>query len=216
MQPTLPDVNVSVLEKLYSSGAFFCLGILVLFFVFRYLTKHWHYLRDGQRHVWAVALVGGLATLVVPATQGATPNTNMIVMVAITIVCISTDPKKIAAITSALALAFVLSTSSGCGASQRETTISHAIQGLDAAGATLHAYGPAHEMDIAQHATSHADGDSKLASWEKTNSELETALEGCYRALAVAISNDTLDAAIKQVEAFYVSLAAAGVIGGGK
>jgi hypothetical protein len=109
MEPTtLPDPNVSTLDKLYSSGAFFCLGILALFFVVRYLTKHWAWLREGQRHVWAVAFLGGLATLVVPASQGSTPNTSMLVAVAITIGSILVDPKKVAAISSALVLVLVL------------------------------------------------------------------------------------------------------------
>ena len=103
-----------------------------------------------------------------------------------------------------------------CGASQRETTIAYTVQGLDAAGATLHAYGPVHEMDIVQAATSHADGDSKLASWKKTRTNLELALEACYRALAVADSDSKLKAAVSQATAFYASLAAAGVTGGGK
>jgi hypothetical protein len=123
MEPTtLPDPNVSTLDKLYSSGAFFCLGILVLFFVVRYLTKHWAWLREGQRHVWAVAFLGGLATLVVPATQGTTPNASMLVAVAITIGSILVDPKKVAAISSALVVFLLLfaSMASGCSWLKKE------------------------------------------------------------------------------------------------
>jgi hypothetical protein len=103
-----------------------------------------------------------------------------------------------------------------CGASSRESTIAHTIQGLDAAGATLHAYGPAHELDLVNTSTSHAAFDAALASWKKTRTELELGLEACYRALAVADSDSKLDAAVKQAVAFYASLTAAGVIGGGK
>lgn len=113
--------------------------------------------------------------------------------------------------TALLCLALV-----ACGTSSRATTIADTVHGLDTAGAALHAYGPPHELQLAQQATSAPAGEKALADWKSLRSKLELGLEACYRALAVAEDDKKLQAATAQAAAFYADLVKAGVIGGGK
>jgi hypothetical protein len=193
MEPTtLPDPTVSTLDKLYSSGAFFCLGILVLFFVVRYLTKHWGWLRDGQRHVWAVAFLGGLAVLVVPATQGATPNTAMLVTVAITIASIAADPKKIAALTGALTVAGVLFASSGCAwlKGQAHDVKAALVDCTKAERAKLvDEFKPTVETVIAG-AVSRARGDDGAIDWGKVKSDAGGTLKSLAKETGACVAAD--------------------------
>ena len=87
---------------------------------------------------------------------------------------------------------------------------------LSAAGATLNAYGPPHELDLVHQSKSPAEAESKVAYWKATRTKLELGLEAALRALAVAKSEDAVTAAVQQAAAFYADLAAAGVLGGGQ
>jgi hypothetical protein len=103
-----------------------------------------------------------------------------------------------------------------CSANTRATTIAYTVQGLTAAGATLQAYGPPHELDLVHASKSPAEAESKIAYWKETRAKLWLSLEAAFRALAVAKSDDAVTAAIQQAAAFYASLTAAGVFGGGQ
>jgi hypothetical protein len=69
----------TVLEKLYHSGAWLCLAILVAFYALRFASTRISWLEAPGRAHYVTAILAVLAVIVVPASQGTTPNVGMIV-----------------------------------------------------------------------------------------------------------------------------------------
>jgi hypothetical protein len=88
------DTDVSTLDKLYHSGAWICLGILITFLALRAAKSRVPWLQEDHRAVWVSAFLGGLALLVVPAAQGTTPNLSMIMVALVTVFSLHADPKR--------------------------------------------------------------------------------------------------------------------------
>lgn len=74
-----PGAALSMAQKLYHSGAWLCLGIVVVFVLLDYLSKHVGWLKAPNRAHYVAIALAGLATLAVPASQGTTPNLQMII-----------------------------------------------------------------------------------------------------------------------------------------
>lgn len=87
-----PAATMSMLSKLYHSGSFFALGIVLLFGIAYFLDEKIAWLRRGKRGVYLAAAIGGVATCVGPAINGTTPNTAMIVTVISTCVALILKP----------------------------------------------------------------------------------------------------------------------------
>jgi hypothetical protein len=89
-----PVESVSMLTKLYKSGAWIGLGILIAFFALSIAAKKVAWLKEGKRAVYCSAALGGLALLAVPASQGSTPNAAMFLAAAIAAVTLALNPTK--------------------------------------------------------------------------------------------------------------------------
>lgn len=74
-----PDPDISTLDKLYHSGAWLCLAIVVAYLLLRFASAHVAWLQVPGRAHYVTAILAGGALIVVPAAQGTTPNISMIV-----------------------------------------------------------------------------------------------------------------------------------------
>jgi len=88
-----PDPTTTI-NHLYSTGAWFCLAIVLAFFALRWASTHVAWLEEDHHAVYVSAALGGLTLLVVPAAQGTTPNMSMILSAVITVVALAANPKK--------------------------------------------------------------------------------------------------------------------------
>jgi hypothetical protein len=77
---TDPTATVSLLSHLYSTGAFFCLGVVVLYLALKYASKHVAWLEVPGRAHYVTVAIAVLAVFAVPASQGTTPNTSMLMV----------------------------------------------------------------------------------------------------------------------------------------
>lgn len=89
-----PGETLSMLGKLYHSGAFFALGIVALFCLLYVLDTKIAWFREGKRGAYFAAALGGLALIVGPATQGTTPNIGMIGSAFAAAIALVINPKK--------------------------------------------------------------------------------------------------------------------------
>lgn len=100
VSPPMPDPTadpmstLSMWTKLYKSGAFFALGIVVLFSVLYVADKQIAWLREGKRGVYVAAILGGLAMIFVPVSQGTTPTLAMFLTVVSTAIALVINPTK--------------------------------------------------------------------------------------------------------------------------
>lgn len=157
----IPDqADISTLSKLYHSGAWIPLGMLVAFFGLRAAATRVAWLKEDHRAVWVSAILGGAATLIVPLTQGTTPNISMIGAALMTVMALHADPKKTPAeqkqaqggfvrlglcVVIAMAGAMLLF---GCGASTRLKTLDATLATVDSAEIGLMAFDQKHQNDI--------------------------------------------------------------------
>lgn len=75
-----PAATASVLSHLYSTGAFFCLGIVGVYIALKLASTRVAWLEvPGRAHYVTVALAV-LAIFAVPAMQGTTPNASMLMV----------------------------------------------------------------------------------------------------------------------------------------
>ena len=74
-----PAASLSLFAKLYHSGAYLCLGIVVVFAGLRWASNHITWLEAPNRAHYVTAALAGLALIALPASQGTTPNLSMIV-----------------------------------------------------------------------------------------------------------------------------------------
>jgi hypothetical protein len=90
-----------------------------------------------------------------------------------------------------------------CGASARQTTITHTVQVLDVAETAFLEFDGRHQLDLVNAATSLADGQAKLTSYRKDRDEVAKALIAAYRLAAVAatVDNDTSVSGLVQAAA---------------
>lgn len=157
----IPDqADISILSKLYHSGAWVPLGILVAFFLLRALSTRVAWLKEDHRAVWVSAILGGAATLIVPLSQGTTPNISMIGAALMTVMALHADPKKTPTEQkqaqggfARLGLLIVLSMIGamllfGCSASTRLKTLDSTMAALDSAEIGLMAFDQKHQNDI--------------------------------------------------------------------
>lgn len=89
-----PVESASLLSKLYKSGAWVGLSILVAFFGLSIASKRVKWLKEGKRAVYSAAALGALAMLSVPASQGATPTIGMIAAAIGTAITLAMNPTK--------------------------------------------------------------------------------------------------------------------------
>jgi hypothetical protein len=94
---TDPSGSLSLAEKLYHSGAWFCLGILVLAFGLREASAHVKALQSGKTAVYVAALLGALGVLLIPVSQGTTPNLQQVFGALVLAVGLVMNPTKPAA-----------------------------------------------------------------------------------------------------------------------
>ena len=80
--------TVDTLIALYHSGAFLCLGIVAAYLLLRWGSTHWAWLEVPGRAHYISAVLAGLALLIVPASQGTTPNASMVVAAIGTVVAL--------------------------------------------------------------------------------------------------------------------------------
>jgi hypothetical protein len=81
---TDPTATVSLLSHLYSTGAFFCLGIVGVFIALRYASTHVALLeKPGVAH-YVTVILAVLAVFAIPAARGTTPNASMLIIAAST------------------------------------------------------------------------------------------------------------------------------------
>jgi hypothetical protein len=229
MIPT--DTDVSAIDKLYHSGAWLCLGIVAVFLVLRYAATHWAWLKEDHRAVWVSAILGGLAILIVPATQGTTPNLSMILTASFTVLALHADPKKTPAeqdkasaqggftrlsvmIAIALLGGFLLA---GCSSSARLKTLNATMAGLDAVQIGYGAWEKQREFDIAHDPAikSHAEGDAALATFQAKRDKASADLKKAYELLKAAFQLDddpSLTTALAAAALVKADLAALGVL----
>lgn len=89
-----PGEALSMMSKLYKSGAWIGLAILASFFTLSIAAKRVAWLKEGRRAVYCSAALGGLALLTVPASQGTTPNLSMVVAAVIAAMTLALNPTK--------------------------------------------------------------------------------------------------------------------------
>lgn len=98
--PSIPDPVTSPIEalssvdKLYHSGAYLLLGIVLVFMGLRWASQHVAWLEVPNRAHYVTALLAGLALVAVPASQGATPNLSMIVVAIGTVISLCAPGAK--------------------------------------------------------------------------------------------------------------------------
>lgn len=209
MTPDNPDPTV--LEKLYHSGAWVPLGILLAFFGLRAAKSRIVWLQEDHRAVWASAILGGLATLIVPATQGTTPNLAMIIGAIVTVASLHADPKKTPAeqkqtqagfarlglmVVIAMLGAMLLF---GCGGANHQKSLGYATATLDAVQITIDTYDTKHIAQIASSGTSRADIDAKTAAWLADFDKAKASLRAARLVIVDGYKLDT-DASITNAE----------------
>ena len=96
--PVIPDPlaapgdSLSLASKLYHSGAYVALAIVVAFFALSVAAKKLAWLTQGKRAAYTASALGALTLLAVPASQGTTPNATMIVTAVMTAVALILHP----------------------------------------------------------------------------------------------------------------------------
>ena len=89
-----PIESASLLSKLYKSGAWVGMAILVAFFGLSIASKKVKWLKEGKRAVYSAAALGALAMLSVPASQGNTPTVGMVVAALGAAITLALNPTK--------------------------------------------------------------------------------------------------------------------------
>jgi hypothetical protein len=217
-----PALDPSVLEKLYHSGAWLCLAILVVFFALRAAKTRIAWLKEDHRAVWVSAILGGLALLVVPATQGTTPNLSMLIAALVTVASLHADPKKtpeeqkaelptatvvspprgfarLGLMIAIVAIGSVLLFGCSTGAS-RQSTLGYLLATTTAVAADMTPQNDALiQADIAGRAASQAAGDAALTKYEKARNKVIADVKLVLDAIGAAYQlND--DASLKTAE----------------
>lgn len=121
---------------------------------------------------------------------------------------------KAAAAATAALLLVSLSTSSGCAASQRESTIKAAMVTVDTARDGFIAYDAAEQSAIVSKATSLEDGKAKLAAYRAERAKVADLFTVAYRAIAAATLNDDPSVAGLKAALDHVLAAVAAMKGG--
>jgi len=220
---TDPTLDPSVLEKLYHSGAWLCLGILVVFFGLRAAKSRIAWLQEDHRAVWVSAILGGLALLAVPAMNGTTPNLSMIIGALVTVASLHADPKKTATEQKlaqggfirlglmaciAVIAAGVLMLGCSTGAS-RQSTLGYALATATAISSELTPQNDALiQADISGRTwSSQAAGDAALTKYEKARDKVLADVPIVLDAIGAAYQlND--DASLKTAETALATLLA--------
>lgn len=78
MLPIDPNTAVSTLYKLYSSGAFLCMGIVAVYLALKLLATRVAWLEVPNRAHYVTAVIGVLALFAAPAAAGTAPSLAMI------------------------------------------------------------------------------------------------------------------------------------------
>lgn len=172
MPPTTAP-STDILAKLYSSGAYLPLGIVLVFLGVTWGSRHLSWLQVPNRAHYVSATIAGLAILVGPATQGTTPNVSMLLAAIGTVIALILPgaPSTVAATPTTLPTATALPPKSqtgfarlgvmiaivifgssilafGCATSSRNKALGASVATLDAAEVGLHAYCHQHTEDM--------------------------------------------------------------------
>lgn len=231
-----PVAALGTLQKLYASGAFVDVGILVAFFGLSFASSRIAWLQTDHRAVYVSAILGGLTLLVAPAAQGTTPNLQMLVGAAVTVWALAQNPKKpavdavvrgdlppVAAMPKAiinggagivllLALGLGSTQLMACGANasqQRQTALHAALVTTDTACATFVAYDLKHQEDLK--ASAHASG-ATLAEVTDTIAKWRAAREPALEACEVVYDAIKAGAKITDDHSIKAMTAAAGIL----
>lgn len=223
-----PDPDISTLDKLYHSGAWVPLGILLVFLGLRAAKSRVIWLQEDHRAVWVSAILGGLATLIVPATQGTTPNLAMIIGAVVTVASLHADPKKTPAeqkqpqagfvrvglmVVIAMLGAMLLF---GCSNQARRDTLGATVAVLDTGDATLHTYAHQHTEDLINAPGADAVATAAaVATFRAKVDKIEADIAACYRLVATAgalSDQQSLDNAVALGKAVLAELIALGVV----
>ncbi len=87
---------------------------------------------------------------------------------------------------SVLILLVLIASCLACGATAREKTLKAAFIATQSAQAGFEAWDAQHQLDVANAATSVADGVEKLGAYRESRAAVVLAFESAYRALAAA------------------------------
>ena len=220
--PTDPTLDPSVFDKLYHSGAWICIAILVLFFALRFASTSWAWLRDDHRAVWVSAILGGLALLVVPASQGTTPNLSMIIGAIVTVASLHANPKKpspmeqkiaqagfirlglMAAIAVLAAVVLML----GCSGSTRQRDLGYTLTGVVSASAALDAYVGPHELALGKcdpATVAKADCEARVATFQNELAKARATIRAVSDLIGAGYKANT-DASVTTAEAAAAQL----------
>ena len=233
-----PLASLSLVEKLYRSGALVATGIVAAFFALTYASAKVAWLQTHHHAVYVSALLGGLALLVGPASQGQTPNASMLVSAAVAAVALALNPKKPATLavargdlppgadapkpalptgSTALVLIVLLGlgvagSQVGCGpnaAQQRQTTLQAALVTTDTACASFAAYDLKHQEDLK--AAAHASG-ATLAEVTDTLAKWRAQRDVVVKACKLTLDAIKAGATVTDDKSIQALTAAAGIL----
>lgn len=228
----IPDqADISTLSKLYHSGAWIPLGMLVAFFGLRAAATRVAWLKEDHRAVWVSAILGGAATLIVPLTQGTTPNISMIGAALMTVMALHADPKKTPAeqkqaqggfvrlglcVVIAMAGAMLLF---GCSSSSQQKGLSTTALSLQVAYVGWSSYDKAKWDDIGKHCiaigptANCAQQNAAFEAQEKTVDDAWEAVKSALQAVMKLQSDQTIAGLEKAAAAYVQILTSLGVKG---
>lgn len=238
---TPPDPSTDILAKLYSSGAYLPLAIVVAFLGVTWASKHIAWLQAPNRVHYVSAAIAGLAILVGPAMNGTTPNLSMIAAAIGTVVALvlpgatpkgetpppvtvdlSNKPPQagFARLQLLVVIAIVLGAifSFGCATSSRNKALGASVATLDAAEIGLHAYCHQHTEDmIASDKAAGRPADlaqQDIVAFRAKCDHAQADIDGAYRISTTAgVANDAPSLASFQalVKSILAELATIGV-----
>lgn len=215
------DPSPSILLSLYHSGAYLPLGIVAVYLALKYASLHVAWLEVPGRAHYVTAALAGLALVVVPATQGTTPNANMIfaAVAAAAALLLPGAPKSDSKTPQAgfaspgvmlLIVSIGMALHLGCGASARQKTLFGTLATLDGAEVGLVTFDQKYQDGIItacrdDSSCTEAIGHQRLVDYRAKRDEAVKAITAAYVVLGQAFSLDN-DPSLK------AALAAAAIV----
>lgn len=197
------DPSPSSLYALYHSGAYLCLAIVALYLALKFASLHVAWLKVPGRAHFVTGILGAAALVIVPISQGTTPNFVMFttVLPVLAALFLPGAPKKDATAQAGfvrLGLMVVLAMLGamllfGCGASSRLKTLDATMATLDSAEIGLMAFDQKHQNDIVNDCdpkATKADCQAKLDAYRAKRDTAVKALVAAYTALTAAFQVD--------------------------
>lgn len=207
----MTDPSPTVLVSLYHSGAFLCLGIVAAYLALKYASTHWAWLEvPGRAHYVTVALAAA-ATVIVPISQGTSPNAQMIFVAlgTVTALLLPGAPKSdtktpqagFARLGLLVMIAAICASLFGCGASANfDTRVQTVVTGVTYAQLAANQFDTQHEKDIAltcgngitDPVAAKADCTTKVAAYRAELKKFNEAFDAAVAAIkaVVKLKND--------------------------